>query len=128
MAFDNNPETLARNETRDMISSEKVDGTAVYNRENEKLGSIHHFMVGKRTGKVDYAVMSFGGLFGMGEDYYPLPWDALTYDTEKGGYCVQLDKDRLNHDAPSYKKGSEPDWSGEFGTRLDTHYGRARAA
>lgn len=70
-------EKLALGETPDLISSEKVDGTAVYNREGEKLGAIHHFMVGKRDGRVYYAVMSFGGLFGMGVDHYPLPWGVL---------------------------------------------------
>ena len=122
MAFDNNPDTVARDETRDMISSEKVDGTAIYNREGEKLGSVHHFMVGKRSGKVDYVVMSFGGLFGMGEDYYPLPWDKLTYDTDKGGYAIRMAKEALTRDAPSYKRGAEPDWDRDFGRSVDTHY------
>jgi hypothetical protein len=73
MANDTNSDPIGRDETHDLISSEKVDGTAVYNRQGERLGSIHHFMVGKRDGKVRYAVLSFGGLFGMGENYYPLP-------------------------------------------------------
>ncbi|OYY79626.1 MAG: photosystem reaction center subunit H [Sphingomonas sp. 28-62-20] len=127
MAFDTNSNTLERTETRDLISSDKVDGTAVYNREKEKLGTIHHFMVGKRTGKVEYAVMSFGGLFGMGEDYYPLPWKMLDYDTDKGGYCVNISKDQLTKEAPTYKKGSEPNWTGDFGGRVDAHYGRMAA-
>lgn len=127
MAFDNNTTALERTETRDMISSDKVDGTAVYGRDKERLGSIHHLMIGKRTGKVDFAVMSFGGLFGMGEDYYPLPWKMLDYDPDKGGYLVNMTKDQLDKDAPSYKKGSEPNWTGDFGTRVDTHYGRTAA-
>ena len=113
---------IERDETSNLISSEKVDGTAVFNRNREKLGTIHHFMVGKRNGRVEYAVMSFGGLFGMGESYHPLPWDALTYDTDQGGYVVDLDKDRLEG-APSYARGQEPTFDREYGERVYGHYG-----
>ena len=81
-------QTLDRTETHDMISSEKVDGTAVYGRDGDKLGTVHHLMIGKRDGKVRHAVVSYGGFLGMGEDYFPLPWDELTYDEKQGGYRV----------------------------------------
>ena len=113
MAVDTNVNTIARDETYDLISSEKVDGTAVYNRDGDRLGTVHHFMVGKRDDRVRYAVMSFGGLFGMGERYHPLPWDVLTYDTGKGGYAVDLDKSKLEG-APSYERGHEPSWDRSY--------------
>ena len=122
MAFDTNEDTMSRNETYDLISSEKVDGTAVFNRDGDKLGTVHHFMVGKRDGRVRYAVMSFGGLFGMGERYHPLPWDVLTYHTDKGGYMVDLDKDRLK-EAPSYERGQEPTYDRTYGERVHGYYG-----
>ncbi|HEY9554265.1 PRC-barrel domain-containing protein [Allosphingosinicella sp.] len=122
MAFDTNDDTMSRSETYDLISSEKVDGTAVFNRNGDKLGTVHHFMVGKRDGRVRYAVMSFGGLFGMGERYHPLPWDVLTYDTEKGGYAVDLDKDKLEG-APSYERGSEPTYDRIYGEQVYGYYG-----
>src|SRR4030095_5057431 len=108
---------IAVDETADLISSEKVDGTAVYNRQGERLGSIHHFMVGKRDGRVRFAVLSFGGLFGMGERYHPLPWDVLTYDTEQGGYVVDLDEETLKG-APSYDRSSEPEYGREYGEQV----------
>lgn len=121
--FDNNSTKLAREGTRELISSEKVDGTAVFDRTGEKLGSIHHFMVGKRAGKVRFAVMSFGGLFGMGEDYYPLPWTSLTYDTELDGYKVNLTKDQLDKDkAPHFARDKEPEWNRDFDQRIDSYY------
>ena len=122
MAIDRDADTIARDETHDLISSEKVDGTAVFNRQGEKLGAIHHFMVGKRDGRVRYAVLSFGGLFGMGERYHPLPWDVLTYDTDKGGYVVDLDKSVIEG-APSFERGNEPAYDREFGERVYGHYG-----
>ncbi|NTZ43803.1 PRC-barrel domain containing protein [Altererythrobacter sp. SALINAS58] len=116
--------TLARDETNNLIASNKVEGTAVYNHKGEKLGKIENFMVGKRNGRVEYAVMSFGGMLGMGEDHYPLPWEVLDYDTDKGGYQVMIDKDRLK-DAPSYKPASEPDFNRQYGERVYSHYGVA---
>ena len=60
------PDHTTIEETHRLIASNKVEGTAVYNRQGEKLGSVHNFMVDKRSGKVEYAVMSFGGFLGMG--------------------------------------------------------------
>ncbi|MEO8547139.1 MAG: PRC-barrel domain-containing protein [Sphingomicrobium sp.] len=121
--FDEDKKVIDRDETRDLISSEKVDGTAVFDRAGEKLGSIHHFMVGKRSGKVRYAVMSFGGLFGMGEDYYPLPWAALTYDTDRRGYVVKLSKDQLDKDkAPHFPQASEPEWNRAYDEKIEGYY------
>src|SRR5882757_2163360 len=92
---------IATDETSRLIASNKVEGTAVYNAQQEKLGSIHNFMVDKISGQGEYAVLSFGGLFGLGTDYYPSPWDMLDYDTEKGGYVVDIDKETLE-EAPRY--------------------------
>lgn len=113
---------LQRDETDDLISSEKVEGTAVYNRGGERLGTVHHFMVGKRDGRVRYAVMNFGGFLGIGERYYPLPWGTLTYDTDLGGYVVDLDRERLQG-APYYDRGSEPLYDAAFGQRITGFYG-----
>ena len=60
-------------ETDRLIASDKVEGTAVYNRQGERLGSIHNFMVDKRLGHVECAILSFGGFLGIGDSYYPLP-------------------------------------------------------
>src|SRR5215212_3534683 len=96
-------------ETDALIASNKVEGTAVYNREGEHLGTVYNFMVDKVTGQVAYAVMSFGGFLGLGQSYHPLPWRLLTYNTKVGGYVVDLDKDRLR-DAPSFASGETLNW------------------
>ena len=80
--------SVLTDKTDELIASNKVEGTAVYNHQGERIGTLHHFMVGKRSGQVAYAVMSFGGLFGLGEKHYPLPWNELTYDTNRGGYVI----------------------------------------
>lgn len=113
---------IATDETNRLIASNKVEGTNVYNATTEKLGSIYNFMVDKRSGKVEYAVLQFGGLFGLGSDYYPLPWDVLTYDTEQGGYVVNLDKSVIEG-APHYAGGSEPAFDQTYGRQVHDYYG-----
>ena len=60
-----------RRETASLIGSDKVEGTTVYGGDNQKIGSVQRIMIDKVSGKVAYAVISFGGFLGMGEDYYP---------------------------------------------------------
>src|SRR6202045_2199756 len=110
-------------ETDRLIASDKVEGTAVYNRQGERLGTGHNFMVDKSTGRVAYAVMSFGGFLGMGESYHPLPWRVLSYDTRQVGFVVDLDRSRLGA-APSYTSTTPPNWSDRtYGHRVDDFYG-----
>ena len=111
-----------RDERHDLIASNRVEGTAVYNRDGERLGTVAHFMVGKRSGRVEYAVMSFGGLFGLGSRYHPLPWDVLDYDTDQGGYVIDFDKAKLDA-APTFEKDSEPAWDRAWGERVYGYYG-----
>lgn len=113
--------SIPTEETHDLIASDKVEGTAVYNRQGEKLGKIHNFMVDKRSGEVEYAVLQFGGVLGVGSDYYPLPWKVLTYDTREGGYIVDLDKDLLER-APHYSK-DEPLFDRTYGEQIYGAYG-----
>jgi len=77
--------TVERRETASLIGSDKVDGTAVYGSDQKRIGSIQRVMIDKISGKVAYAVMSFGGFLGIGEDYYPVPWSTLKYDTSLEG-------------------------------------------
>ncbi|MBL0767985.1 PRC-barrel domain-containing protein [Sphingopyxis sp. DHUNG17] len=114
-------DTLDR-ETHRLISSDKVEGTTVYNPEGEKLGSIANVMIDKRSGKSEYAVMEFGGLFGLGSDQYPLPWDMLTYDTDVGGYVVNLSKEQLDG-APRYPREQMPAYDDAYGRSVYSHYG-----
>ena len=116
--------SVATDETNRLIASDKVEGTAVYNRQGERLGSVYNFMVDKRSGHVEYAVLSFGGFLGIGDSYHPLPWKSLKYDTSMGGYVVDLDKNRLQS-APSYASSETPDWSDpSYSRRIDDYYGR----
>ena len=106
----------------DVISSNKVEGSAVYNNAGEKLGSIDDLMIDKRSGQIRYAVLEFGGFLGIGTDRYPMPWNVLNYDTSKGGYTVPLDKARLNS-APKYNVEEVPTYDRAYGATVDQYYG-----
>lgn len=110
------------NETQRLIASDKVEGTTVYNPQGERLGTVRNFMVDKRSGTAEYAVLEFGGLFGLGTDRYPLPWNMLTYDTDKGGYVVNLTRDQLD-EAPRYNDDDSPEYTDDYGRTVYGYYG-----
>jgi hypothetical protein len=113
---------LEKRETTRLIAADKVEGTAVYNRAGDRLGSIENVMLDKLSGKVAYAVMSFGGFLGIGDRHHPLPWSVLSYDTRQGGYVVDLDKKALEG-APSYATGATPNWEEEtWGKQVHDYY------
>ncbi len=110
------------NTASSVISSDKVNGTNVYNPAGDKLGSIDSLMIDKLSGRVRYAVMEFGGFLGMGTDRYPLPWDTLKYDTGMDGYVVSVAKEQLET-APRYERDTVPDYNDEYGKRVNDYYG-----
>lgn len=106
-----------------LIGADKVAGTPVYNAEGENLGSIHDIMIDKQTGRVAYAVMSFGGFLGMGEEYHPLPWETLKYDPGQGGYVVHLTREQLEG-APHFSEEEAPHWGDRaYEKRVHDYYG-----
>ena len=117
--------TGGQRETARMIAASKVNGTKVYNAAGESLGSVYDLMLDKQSGRVSYAIMSFGGFLGIGEKYHPLPWSELTYNTAQDGYVANLDK-RILENAPSFGTADVPDWSSAtYRTGIDDYY-RAR--
>ena len=78
-----------------LISSRRVEGTPVYSRTDQHLGSIHSVMIDKQSGKVAYAVLSFGGIFGLGEHVHPVPWEVLNYNVDLDAYVVDLTREQL---------------------------------
>lgn len=122
---DDHRDGLPIEETSRLIASNKVEGTAVYGRDGHRLGSIYNFMVDKLSGKVEYAVMRYGGMLGMGQRYYPLPWEILTYDTREGGYRIQMTERDLQ-DAPSFDRDTEPQFNRAYDEHVSDWYGTGR--
>jgi hypothetical protein len=105
-----------------LISSEDVHGTDVYGAGDESIGEIDHLLIEKISGRVAYAVMSFGGFLGLAHSHYPIPWAALKYDTALGGYRTGITEQQLK-DAPAFSDDSwdDRDWE----SRTHQHYGAA---
>ena len=102
------------------ISSEDIHGTAVYGPDAKHIGDIDHLIIDKVSGRVAYAVMSFGGFMGLGHSHYPVPWATLKYDTSLGGFRTNITEQQLR-DAPDFSDDSWQDRSWEV--RTHRHYG-----
>ena len=107
----------------DLIASDKVEGANVYRPDGEKIGHITRLMIEKRSGLARFAVMNFGGFLGDGEGQYPLPWSALTYNRDLGGYELDLTDEQIRN-APKIDDAATWDWSdADSGRRLAEYYG-----
>ena len=103
-----------------LISSEDVHNTDVYDPRANKIGAIDHLMIDKVSGRISYAVMSFGGFMGLGHSHYPIPWNSLKYDTSVEGYVTGITEKQLK-DAPAFSDDSWGDRSWE--AAVHKHYG-----
>ncbi|WP_395515700.1 PRC-barrel domain-containing protein [Pseudorhizobium flavum] len=109
-------------DTPSLIASDKVEGTRVYGADGQHIGSIERVLLEKRGGRVAYAVLSFGGFLGIGDDYYPLPWEKLNYDEELDGYRIDLTKDQITG-APRYNDLEDDSWYQDKGRTIYDYYG-----
>jgi hypothetical protein len=110
-------------ETGTLIGSDKVEGTAVYGADGQKIGSIERVMIDKISGRISYAVLSFGGFLGIGDDHYPLAWQSLKYDTDLGGYIAGITLKQLEG-APRYGNDNAWNWSDTSKARtVNDYYG-----
>jgi PRC-barrel domain len=106
-----------------LIESDRVEGTAVYDPRGNKIGSIKRLMIEKISGRVAYAVLSFGGFLGMGTQEHAIPWNKLTYDPNLGGYQTDITEEQLR-DAPAFSRDPDFEWDDRTRERdLHDYYG-----
>ena len=106
-----------------LMGANTLVGNDVYNKEGTKLGDIKEIMLDMRSGKVGYAVLSFGGFLGMGGKLFAVPWNALTLDTEDKVFVLNVEKDRLK-DAPGFDKDKWPDMADQaWAKEIHFYYG-----
>ena len=103
-----------------LTKSDKESGKAVYGADKKKIGSIDHVMIDKTSGDIAYAVLSFGGFLGLGEDHYPVPWKVLRYDSNIDGYHSDISESRLKG-APKHGTETVFDWNARY-AELDDYY------
>jgi sporulation protein YlmC with PRC-barrel domain len=106
-----------------LMGADTLMGNDVYNRQDEDLGDIKEIMLDVPAGRVSYAVMSFGGILGMGEKLFAVPWEALTLDTDNKRFTLDVSKDRLES-APGFDKDHWPNMSDQTWAKdIHTYYG-----
>lgn len=107
---------------RRTLSASSLDGTDVYNTAGEKLGHIKEVMVDIIDGDIAYGVLSFGGLLGVGDKLFAIPWKAMQINEADERIVLPVPKERLE-DAPGFDKDNWPDFGNEaFRSQLETHY------
>jgi hypothetical protein len=117
--------TLERPE-HPLVLSSRVTGTPVFDSTGDRIGHVDDLSIEKVSGRVIYAIMSFGGFLGIGEKFHPLPWSLLDYDVARDGFTVSLDTSVLKN-APSYSLEELRELGGpEYRTYGDTIYGYYR--
>ena len=106
----------------ELMGADTLHGEDVYNTKDEDLGDIKEIMIDMRSGRIAYAVLSFGGALGMGEKLFAVPWSALKLDTVKKRFTLDMDKDRLKG-APGFDKDAWPHMSDQaWGTQVHSYY------
>lgn len=104
------------------VKASDITGTKVKNFSGENLGEIKEVVIDKSQGKISYLVLDFGGLFGLGNKLFAMPWNLFTYDVKEGNYTIKLDKERLKN-SPGFDKDNWPNFSElEFVTSINQHY------
>ena len=107
----------------DVMGADTLIGNDVYNQKEEDLGNIKEIMIDMHTGKVAYAVLSYGGVLGLGDKLFAVPWQALVLDTKNKRFVLNVDKERLDH-APGFDKDNWPDMADETWTKeIHAFYG-----
>ncbi len=91
-----------------LMGANTLIGNDVFNEDHEKLGDIKEIMLHVHSGRVGYAVLSFGGFFGLGDKLFAVPWAALTLDTVNKRFMLKVPKERLS-EAPGFAKDNWPD-------------------
>jgi sporulation protein YlmC with PRC-barrel domain len=111
-------------EYRRVLSASTLAGDSVKNTEGDDLGKVDEIMIDIPSGRVAYAVLSFGGILRMGNKLFAVPWEVLTVDEDQKCFILNVDKAMLEN-APGFDKGSWPDMADPaWGTQVYSHYGR----
>ena len=110
---------VQEHQTSSLITSDKVEGMPVYDLHGKRIGKVERLMIDKLTGRIAYAILSFGGFLGIGEDHYPIPWPMLTHNDKADGFQVDITEEQLKN-APKVEQGES--WEQTSRTRNQDVY------
>ena len=102
----------------EVMAADTLQGDKVVNAQGDNLGKIEDIMIDVPSGRVAYAVLSFGGIMGIGDKLFAIPWGALTLDADRECFVLDIDQDRLKN-APGFDKDhwpsmADPTWASEI--------------
>lgn len=111
-----------------LMGAETLIGNDVVNDQGEDLGDIKEIMLDVRAGRISYAVLSYGGVLGIGDKLFAVPWEALTLDTENKRFTLDVAKERLEN-APGFDKDDWPNMSDQtWAKSVHDYYGTTAPA
>lgn len=106
-----------------LMGADTLVGNNVCNHKGEDLGDIKEIMLDMTSGRVGYAVLSFGSILGLGEKLFAVPWDALTLDAENKRFVLDVGKERLKN-APGFDQDNWPDMADpSWASSIHSYYG-----
>jgi sporulation protein YlmC with PRC-barrel domain len=103
------------------ILASKVKGTTVYDQAGDKIGVVEDVVLDKSSDRIMFAALGAGGVLGVGEKFFPVPWSMLDYSKDMGGYVVPVAGDVISK-APTYRLEDLTKNDGDFGRIRDTSY------
>ena len=98
------PAPVQKRKTSSLITSDGVEGHPVYDLHGKRIGKVERLMIDKLTGQIAYAILSFGGFLGIGEEHYPIHWQMLTYNEKQDGFQLNVTEEQLKN-APKIDQG-----------------------
>ncbi|MGF6774712.1 sporulation protein YlmC with PRC-barrel domain [Paraburkholderia sp. GAS199] len=108
----------------DVMAASSLDGNKVFSADGEPIGKIVDIMLDVRSGQVAYAVLSNGGVFGIGDTLHALPWSVLTLDTDDKCFILHVPAERLRS-APGFDKDHWPSMADlQWSTAVHAYYDR----
>jgi len=109
----------------EVMAANTLEGDSVVNADGEELGSIKDIMIDVSSGQVAYAVLSRGGILGIGDKLFAIPWTALTLDANRKCFILDVSKERMD-EAPGFDKDNWPSMADlSWATQVHSYYGQA---
>ncbi|MEJ0025771.1 MAG: PRC-barrel domain-containing protein [Rhizomicrobium sp.] len=103
------------------ILASKVKGTSVYDQAGDKIGHVEDIVLDKQSDRIMFAALGQGGVLGLGEKFFPVPWSMLGYSKDMGGYVVPVAQDVISK-APTYRLEDLTKNDGDFGKIRESSY------
>ncbi|MGH7231907.1 MAG: PRC-barrel domain-containing protein [Nitrospiraceae bacterium] len=108
---------------RNIFSASSLNGVAVRNAAGEDLGEIKDLVLDVESGRLAYAVLSFGGFLGLGDKYFAIPWSALSLSRDDQIFILDVPREKLEN-APGFDKDNWPDMAEtQWETVIHSYYG-----